>query len=180
MLLEVSCPLPKSPPESSTAFGGGWRPGCSAHQLPGWLVKGDGACLVNKHMRTPCAHCACLLTIALIPGGLPCSVSPLGACLPLGTLKCSWALGLCLLSVHLHLPSHPTGQVVLAQRPLGNLSKVRSSRRSQTGLWPGSGYALTAAPGRRGGLVSKSCQLGCQLLWVRPHLLLGAQWGQPG
>lgn len=146
-----------------------------------WLVGEGRWCLSGEqtHAHTLCTLCL-LADHSTHPWGpaLQCE-SP--GCLPAPghseVLMGTWTLSP-LSSSSSSQP--PTGQVVLAQRPLGNLSKVRSSRRSQTGLWPGSGYALTAAPGRRGGLVSKSCQLGCQLLWVRPHLLLGAQWGQPG
>lgn len=59
MLLEVSCPLPKSPPRVFYSIW--WWVEVSVNrarvQCPpaAWLVGGgDGACLANKHMCTPC------------------------------------------------------------------------------------------------------------------------------
>lgn len=153
MLLEVSCPLPKSPPESSTAFGGGWKsqsigPGCRAHQLPGegrWCLFGE-----QTRVHTLCTPCL----------RADHSTHPWGLALQCGSPGCLCTPGHSEMLVDTWILSPlssssssqpPTGQVVFPQRPLGNLSKVRSSRRSQAGFCPGSGYTLTAAPGRRGG-----------------------------
>lgn len=122
-----------------------------------------------------CAHPACLLTIACIPGGWPCSVGSLGACPPLGILKCSWALGLYLLSVHLHLLSHPLGGGV---GPETFRELVQGQKLQEEPSWTLARLCLHTRCCPReaggGGLVSESHQLGCRLLWARPHWLLGA------